>query len=413
MPFGRENRRKVFVVKIFLFFLSISASLVIVELSIRWLSKNNYAVSQYSYNSERVTNFDKIDNLKDLMLASGCSLEPGSIWNNSFVVNSKGFLNMETDYKKPNGVYRIVGLGDSFFTGVVPYQNNFLRYLENELKTNQHRHDSYEVINLGVSCVGPDFYNKVYQIEGKHYNPDLVLMGFFVGNDWTDDSKELFKRLKHESGFNKKENFLQSVERYSYILSILKNLYQAYSQKGIYNLLAKKSNQEITTLGVAIDVGDDIYINDALPTFPVKEYLNIEYDRLWVFSKNYSEGISMIDFQRSIKNILEVNQAVLDNGASLVVVIIPDEMQTNRKLLEKVIGSHGVAIADVDLYRPQKILKSQLEKNRISYIDLLEEFEKMDSTDDLYRPRDTHFNIKGNEVAGRILYNYLIEHSYY
>jgi hypothetical protein len=45
-------------------------------------------------------------------------------------LNSRGFLDVESDIEKPEGTYRIIALGDSFVRGIVGYEENFLSLLE-------------------------------------------------------------------------------------------------------------------------------------------------------------------------------------------------------------------------------------------------------------------------------------------
>jgi len=45
-------------------------------------------------------------------------------------LNSKGFKDVEFNHRKAPGIYRILGIGDSFAYGVVPYQYNYYTRLE-------------------------------------------------------------------------------------------------------------------------------------------------------------------------------------------------------------------------------------------------------------------------------------------
>ena len=52
-------------------------------------------------------------------------------------------MDLEYDEKKDPNIRRIVGLGDSFVFGTVPYEFHFLTLLDNKLKNS-------EVINMGI-----------------------------------------------------------------------------------------------------------------------------------------------------------------------------------------------------------------------------------------------------------------------
>ena len=85
-------------------------------------------------------------------------------------INSKGLRDDETTYKKPNGIFRIVLLGDSHTFGFgVPIEKHFSTILEGYFT-------NVEVINMGVSGLGIDQELLFLQLEGFHYEPDLVIV---------------------------------------------------------------------------------------------------------------------------------------------------------------------------------------------------------------------------------------------
>src|SRR6185295_6416669 len=103
-------------------------------------------------------------------------------------LNSGGFKDIEHPRDKPAGTWRIVALGDSFSFGSVPYQDNYLTLLGRRLGKDTR---PVEVINMGVSGAGPQDYLALLLDEGLAYRPDVVLVSFFVGNDFTDTKRVL------------------------------------------------------------------------------------------------------------------------------------------------------------------------------------------------------------------------------
>src|SRR5262245_5040667 len=120
-----------------------------------------------------------------------------------FRMNSRGFLDTEFGPKQP-GRYRIVALGDSFGHGVVPYRYNFLTLAEAEL---QKARPGLEVYNLGIPRIGPREYLALLINEGLAYEPDAILVSFFVGNDFRDAGRDYHQRPLYE---------------YSYVASLLR-----------------------------------------------------------------------------------------------------------------------------------------------------------------------------------------------
>jgi hypothetical protein len=98
-------------------------------------------------------------------------------------VNSKGLRGPEVDYAKPADTYRILVLGDSFtFAQQVPEQQTFAVQLGERLR--EARPDRrVETINAGTNSWSTAHEYAWLASEGYQYQPDLVLLMFYVGND--------------------------------------------------------------------------------------------------------------------------------------------------------------------------------------------------------------------------------------
>src|SRR5262249_38937687 len=74
----------------------------------------------------------------------------------------------------------VAALGDSFAVGpAVPFADNYLTLLATRMS-------AIEVYNFGVSGAGPREYLAVLRRDVWTYQPDLVLVSMFVGNDVTE-----------------------------------------------------------------------------------------------------------------------------------------------------------------------------------------------------------------------------------
>lgn len=97
------------------------------------------------------------------------------------VINSKGLRDREYDYEKPAGTRRILVLGDSYTWGYgVRNDEIYTEFLERRFEKEGR---SWEVINSGVSGYGTDQEFLWFKTEGVKYQPDLVILAFFVLND--------------------------------------------------------------------------------------------------------------------------------------------------------------------------------------------------------------------------------------
>jgi hypothetical protein len=105
-------------------------------------------------------------------------------------INAEGRRDLERPVHKTAGTYRILLLGDSFVEAMhVPLEDTFARRLEQDLS-----HDGklpIEVMSMGVSGYGTASEYLWYRDSGRRYEPDLVLLSFYPGNDVRNNSPTL------------------------------------------------------------------------------------------------------------------------------------------------------------------------------------------------------------------------------
>ena len=112
----------------------------------------------------------------------------------TWVINSQGLRSKEIPYNKPNRTFRIVGLGDSFTFGfAVGQEETLLNRLEELLNSNIKTGKAisrFETVNMGVGGYGTVAQLYMLQKEGLRYQPDMIVLAIFVGNDVYDSLKE-------------------------------------------------------------------------------------------------------------------------------------------------------------------------------------------------------------------------------
>lgn len=134
---------------------------------------------------------------------TGWSLIPNAAgrWYNAMyeydvevVINERGLRSPATiGYEKPEGVYRILLLGDSFVEAVqVPLEQSFGQQIgrllnEADARSINNGPVHVEVINAGVGGWGVDQQLLWLRHEGYQYDPDLILLAFFPANDFMNN----------------------------------------------------------------------------------------------------------------------------------------------------------------------------------------------------------------------------------
>ncbi|MBI4707230.1 MAG: SGNH/GDSL hydrolase family protein [Candidatus Omnitrophica bacterium] len=103
-----------------------------------------------------------------------------------FQHNSLGFRDIEHSVNKPDGVFRILGLGDSFTYGAgVFFEDTYLLKLEQMLNKRSGQHPKVEIIKAGIPRFYPETERLLLEHYGLNFKPDLIIVGF-VRNDVID-----------------------------------------------------------------------------------------------------------------------------------------------------------------------------------------------------------------------------------
>lgn len=289
---------------------------------------------------------------------------------NNFHLNSQGFKDTEFDVKKDKNTFRIVAVGDSFSFGVVPYEYNYLTLLEEQLKVFNSPH--IQVYNMGITGMAPiDYYSMVVN-EVLKYQPDLILLSFFIGNDFLEN-KQVYQK------FGKKWYTSSYVASF---LNFIINLGSKYDGK-VHNPA-------------------QMQYQDHIPPFSDQVYLDIEKERSYIFETPPSKTFKK-DFEDAFSYLIKIKQICQSRNIRFVVVLIPDEMQVNPSLQAKLLPYIQKGPQQMDFNLPNQLLSENFRKHRINYIDLSPYFAAGFQQQILYRPNDSHWNIAGNQLAANVL----------
>lgn len=173
-----------------------------------------------------------------------------------FITNKQGFRNYKNvDYAKPEGVVRIICLGDSHTQGYevrqdFTYSSIIKKYLER-------RGYNAETMNTGVSGFSTAEELIFLENEGIKYSPDFVVLGFYA-NDFEDNIKAGLFKLEQDGGLviDKKEYipgvriqniihelpFVKYLSEHSYLYSMFFNSIWVYFK----TRLARESHEKVT-----------------------------------------------------------------------------------------------------------------------------------------------------------------------
>ena len=100
-------------------------------------------------------------------------------------INSNGFRDIERVRPRPDGVFRIILLGDSVGFGYGVEANEMFTHLLEEQLAGASGAERIEVLNLAVSGYNPYTQAALLEDVGRSYEPDLVIVQFCI-NDLND-----------------------------------------------------------------------------------------------------------------------------------------------------------------------------------------------------------------------------------
>ena len=275
-------------------------------------------------------------------------------------LNSRGFNDEERAISRPPGVdHRVVAIGDSFAFGTVPYADNYLRLAEQALA----RDANVEVVKMGVAGTEPRDYLAILVEEALAYRPDLVMVGFYTGNDF-----EARERKAYE---------------HSYVATLGNFLWH----------MGRAGRTVVITDG---DGGPRAY-DDQAPSLPADRFLQIQVERSRIYTDTdaWLEGATA----RAVGYLTDMRNVTRRAGAGFLVVIIPDEVQVDAALQDQLAVLLNRSREAIDFTRPTRGIVHALGQQDIRVLDLLPLFVEQGRHTRLYRPLDTHWNRAGNRLA--------------
>jgi hypothetical protein len=277
-----------------------------------------------------------------------------------FTLNSGGFKDLEFSEKRG---YRILGIGDSFAYGIVPYRHNYLTLLEGRL---QDIRPATEVLNLGIPRLGPKDYLDLLVREGLPLRPDMVLLSFFIGND--------FVRPRPRPWYS-----------HSHVLSLL---HYAFAIR--------------PRLEGRIIHGKGDYCDDCAAMEP-DAFLQVERERSGIYLEHLDGFDGLLN--TAMSPLVRIRDICRERGIDFLVVLIPDEMQVDPALREEIRQRFfpGLSPSEWNNTRPNARLGLRLQAEGIDYFDLYPAFAEEAKHRRLYRLRDTHWNIAGNRLAADLI----------
>ncbi len=313
-------------------------------------------------------------------------------------VNNLGFRDREHSIEKPPGTCRILGIGDSFVYGDVRLKDNFLRVTESELADRlTERWPSVEMVMMGLGGYSPENALGLLRSGALDLSPDVVTLNFFVGNDVTGipTRGRVYRGRLYYVGSSQP------------VLNVLRKLriFQL-SEKAIRELgsiVARRRLGEEPEAPAEVETGNTDEVGTAIGSYPWEDFVMIQSRRLPVFLEPPHRRTLKL-WEEAENYLLEFDRLCREAEVPWVLHVIPSEVQVDPEIRRLVLEALSLPEEAYDFDAPQRRLHDFAEAHGITITDPLPELRAQHSADDrLYIPNNTHWNVKGNRLAGEIL----------
>ncbi len=337
----------------------------------------------------------------------GFSLLPNShgTWTREgrgkIMINDDGLRDINHKINKSNNSIRIAILGDSFAEArSVNLDDTFWFKLKKNLKNcyNFHKGNKIEIINFGISEYGTTQQYLTLKNNVWKYNPDIILLAFYSGNDVSDNVKSLSqKKYRPYFLFNGDaivdidNSFLDSkpykmlssfagqafikLSQYSRILQLLREAYvQTYFKK-------QKKNKKIKQKQSLKDKSN------------LYNPINSEWSNAWIVTE---------------KIIKLINNEVKINNKDFILVSLstPIQVNPNKNETEKYKIENNIN----DIFYPEKRLRKFSKDNSIKFIELAQKMSDLAVKNNVYfhgfnntKLGTGHWNVAGHHQASKLI----------
>ncbi len=346
-------------------------------------------------------------------------------------INARGLRDREIGYDNPDGALRILSLADSFGEALqVELADTYPKQLEQRLTGSLGR--PVEVLNAGVGGWGTDQEAIFYVAEGFRYEPEIVLLGFFIRNDAINSYGPL--EIERNGGRQQKQFFtlspggelipppVQEQPADSSIQSVVKAIPGAGSEldhspallplsdalwrgSALYRLLMpylRDIPPVVQRLGPSGILGGEAVIRATNPTTPIPFFVyqsppNEEFEAAWAVT----EAI-----------ITRLRDEVENREARLVVVLFAAPEQVYPEQWERTLAANpALQSLNLDLDAPNRRLKAFLAAQGIPHLDLLPVFRQaagQPNAPRLHFQHDQHWTEAGHRLAAEAIQQFLL-----
>ncbi len=319
----------------------------------------------------------------------------------SVAINGEGLRDVEHQYAKPAGVFCILVLGDSFVEAMhVPLAATFPRLLEQQLNARRTA-ARVEVISAGVSGYGTASEVLYFEHEGKRYQPDVVLLAFYPGNDVKNNSPTLEDTLKPVYGADGTLEKVMGDAPRRRETGWRGLLARAAAYHYFRQLLLLRHPQLAHTL-----IAHGWLRGEALRKKPERDGIPVDYGvYATVVEPEWQDA-----WDRTAALLARLQHAVEASGARLAIAVISSRDQVYPAWWQEVVAQHPPMRGHTwDLDAPQQRVETWCAEHGVPCVAVAPMFRAAASTsaEPLHFHHDGHWSAAGHRLAASVLTDFL------
>ncbi|EDZ94249.1 hypothetical protein H4N54_02440 [Limnospira fusiformis KN01] len=324
--------------------------------------------------------------------------------------NQFGFNDRDYPLQPDPDIFRMLILSDSF-NWAGGQQGNYTALLENQFREHYGQHQ-VDVINAGYPGTHTAEQLALLKKYGLQYNPHLVVLGFFVGNDFVDADPYRKRIIVNDLyiDIDRRQELIifgYPIIPKSRLLLFIQQKYKIFREaaRSQQSHQLPQSQLVATTEAIALDEPET-----SPGILSLEKFLDVERGRMSFCNiEKLQNGDRDANINYILDSISEMNAILQARNIKFIVAIYPDEYQVNDHLLNQLQSTFYLNLDDYDITCQQNILISHLESNNIPYIDLTPRFRVEQQNRHLYLFQEPHWNSHGNQLAKDILFEHLVK----
>ncbi len=294
-----------------------------------------------------------------------------------WTINAQGLRDHEFDSIKAPGLVRIIGFGDSYTFGyTVEQEQTFLHHLESLMNAERARRcpDSarmFQTLNMGVVDCGTINQFRYARGRGMAYQPDLLLLAVYPGNDVYDVLAEHKKPGAPDPGAaaaGTRANPLLSFFRYH------SHLYAFVSER-LHTLLLRFGLRQVDTSSIEVLRKTE--------------------------SAKVRQGWNLLE-----SHIMRFDSLAAAHDAELLVLLLPTRHQVRQSEWDFIRATYKLSADDFQIDRAQRRLSDFCAAANIACLDALPALRR-DSLAAFNPNRDRHLSPRGHWLVADTLFRFL------